>query len=1032
MKKLIALITLLPFLAFAQAYTNWPPYLAPVATPFSAYWTLNATSASAGLSLLGGGSGSGIATMDGLGTNTTLSSGKSITSTNLSVIGTTWLNNSNMVIYYSQASGLSSNTSLVAVTGTNNGSITTGGPGFNSTTFTVATNFVAYGLSSFNNAFSTNKSIAVSLLSGEIFSYPITNSVVSSNSIVFNSENLGTYASVSITPVTLTAGSTYSICVYLPNETNQYLTPLLSRVNNPAATNYLNSYFYTSWSFGSMASNFNVSGSSGYMLPSIMTSPSTALSAKNIITNSVAVSIIASNGIAIDAGSTGIDISSKVDASGGFYINGKRITGGSGSGIGFPFLSTTNLLIYNASGTYTNFNGVYVFNWTFGYYTNSSTNFGLIAIPGTAYTLSNSVVTLSGYVMTTNINALDGYGSGGAYVVGLPSSSVSNSMSFYSEFLTGGYYPCSGNLNTNLDSLPIVSYTGDTFTNVVSNIANAQIAASGVVTNDPSVLAFIAASGIADEDAKKRLFNFANYLKKNNAWHLLNDVRLFGSYYNPTSSISLFQKPWRDANPTPTFNGYLFHLTNSSTGELPEPILASGSHSEIYVFNTTQSFADVYCKNTSNQGDPQWNGYANSFIGGIIETNTGAGHFVARGRIGKGCTVWEHNTSATNFGVYPNTSARENPNGFIAPDAAGYSKGGGPFGLNILQHSSSNYFHKVWQSSVRMIPNVANQSTVDYWQATNALCTNQLNALTVGTNWQYVNAPLGWYRTNSVGMDMFMVFSLKTNLTDQLASVFTTAVLMLLPQKEIRVYAGSSMLDQGDSVAYTTGAGSYTNFLGWIRQLHFQNDIYFSYGTPGGNLNAMNNLYAIQGSTAFPTALFTNIVDAGKTPILDTDLDRNGITDNNATVATAITSCNTFFSRLPRETQIRFIGSPMQAPRSSATAYAINTNFWLFCNAMRTNKYIWKGPGGFTFPIGVLSTNDVNGMSYSGAHLDNPTNGVPFMFQQMWAIEGNEGWFNPTNTLEPWIYGGNILPAGDNANLIMLTNSGTSTGWKIK
>ncbi len=80
--------------ARSQTYTNWPAYVSPVATPFSANLLLTSTNASQFLANIGGSN-----TNVNL-TNATIVTGQSIATTNLAVYNSAWLNNSNVSITF--------------------------------------------------------------------------------------------------------------------------------------------------------------------------------------------------------------------------------------------------------------------------------------------------------------------------------------------------------------------------------------------------------------------------------------------------------------------------------------------------------------------------------------------------------------------------------------------------------------------------------------------------------------------------------------------------------------------------------------------------------------------------------------------------------------------------------------------------------------------------------------------------------------------------------------------------------------------
>ncbi len=93
---------------------------------------------------------------------------------------------------------------------------------------------------------------------------------------------------------------------------------------------------------------------------------------------------------------------------------------------------------------------------------------------------------------------------------------------------------------------------------------------------------------------------------------------------------------------------------------------------------------------------------------------------------------------------------------------------------------------------------------------------------------------------------------------------------------------------------------------------------------------------------------------------------------------------------------------------------------------MRTNNLV---TGRFIFQIGVISTNFVAANSYSTAHFDKQF-GYNMLVQEVRAFrDAGFNFYNPTNPVEPWIYGvtaandgsgnlstffnGNLLPSKD-------------------
>lgn len=578
----------------------------------------------------------------------------------------------------------------------------------------------------------------------------------------------------------------------------------------------------------------------------------------------------------------------------------------------------------------------------------------------------------------------------------------------------------------------------------VAAFAQAPPITATYVTNDPTVMAYATTVGLSD-DARTKLNQAVSFLKGTtslngvkaggNRWQWVNDIKLFHSLYGQSKNLSLKLQPWSLRYTNYTYNGLDFEWTNVVTGQLPTPINPAGMHSEVYFFNNLNSYYQAISKNMN----ANLYRYAEfEYLGGLADVNQNSTMNFSRGDF-MGIRLNEGN--GTNFvTTVRNEQADHLTNGFLGLDFNAGLRGNNYAGTCLISIVASNHVYRAWSQSMPMIANRAVTPAFTFSATGPNQATNNFTQFVLGNTTNYYTAGYNYYypegMTNAFGQEMIACVSVLTNMDDSFVQDINIALLSLLPQKDISIVGGSSMTDPAETPAYgdgnNTGYKSFTNHLGIIRQQFFPNEIWFSWGSPGATINTMNNQPLGIGN--FPTTLISNIVAAGKNPIWKTDLGRN---DTSTTANSWQTARDSFNSTVPKfvtaGAQLRFIATPMMSPRSAVNQRAQNTNLWLYNNSIRTNPYVWKGPGGYSFPIGVLSTNNVDSMSSGGAHLDNPTNGYPFLVQEMWALEGNsQPFFNPTNPMEIWSYGGNVLPAGDMENLYMLTNNGATFNWGIK
>jgi hypothetical protein len=335
-RTLSALILFLATALNAQVYTNWPTYVNPVASRFSAWTLLNSTDAPSFLANIGGStnaSGSvsnvlmggvitnnstntifsvtgtnainlqvtnlAIANNNGFGTNTTLIQGVSITSTNLSVISTTWLNNSNMTIFLSQ---IQATNSIPLMVESNLPSGLATASSYNS------------GVSAFPYyAFNT---IAAQYWIGNVENNSWVQYQFTTN-VTVNSFSGITVKLTGLIGVSLAYSTNGSTWVTAASWSQSSSTSPFTTNFPPVTANYFR------WNFDNAASYIEARGYGLYLNNGI-----------NIVSNSVQIEIVSTNGVSIntntiplngDGSTSALMVNGSVNDTGGYYVNGVPI-----------------------------------------------------------------------------------------------------------------------------------------------------------------------------------------------------------------------------------------------------------------------------------------------------------------------------------------------------------------------------------------------------------------------------------------------------------------------------------------------------------------------------------------------------------------------------------------------------------------------------------------------------------------------------------------------------------------------------------
>lgn len=494
MKKILSILAfvLIAIGINAQVYSNVPAGpIIPAATPFSAYWVNTATDAASGLSLLGGGTGSGttnfllsgvvagqttnntfstsgsniiqniaqqyaggsnsINNLNGFGTNTTLRQSVYIGVTNLTVHGNTYLNNSNVFIYLYGYSG-NSNGIIPYMTGSN----TPSGLATANTNTAGRDAYLAFQPINQGGASSWAVSSTFGLTSNWLqykFDAPVT---VFSNSFGLNI-NGGSFflqSSMDGTSWNLITNQTLPSVVVNGTVTNGFA---------PVTAIYFRWLFTNLTAPPSIAINDNKLFGTG--------------SQGSVISNSYSLSILATNGgVAIgtnSAGTNALEVLGNIDSTVGFTVNGQPIGGAAASPIGIY----SQLYVTNATGTATNYNGIYTSAGS--YFTNNATGWFIVA-PATWYPNATTIprTSYTSYGLVTNL------------ISGTITPAFSNST------LIGTYSGNPTNIFPNVSPYypPLASYTNFSGTigaggisgfGIDTNLSSGQLAAAGVVTNNP-------------------------------------------------------------------------------------------------------------------------------------------------------------------------------------------------------------------------------------------------------------------------------------------------------------------------------------------------------------------------------------------------------------------------------------------------------------------------------------------------------------------------------------------------------------------
>src|SRR6185437_14643312 len=231
------------------------------------------------------GGGSGIPTLNGSGTNTTLVTAKSVAATNLTAYGTAWLNNSNLVIY-ADSSTTSSNQLVQSFSTNNFFTLSNSVVGAVFETPTNGDTVTITSLGFFNYSWTNSPvSYEMDLFAGN----SATNVLILKTNITFGPLNSGTYCYTNIIPTTLAPGSFYTMWLNAPS-TNTFIV---------TSGNPINSYFLNVGSaagYGGSTNYYNA-GSSQYGPPNFLFSVKRPI---NTLSNSFLLEVISTNGIGIN------------------------------------------------------------------------------------------------------------------------------------------------------------------------------------------------------------------------------------------------------------------------------------------------------------------------------------------------------------------------------------------------------------------------------------------------------------------------------------------------------------------------------------------------------------------------------------------------------------------------------------------------------------------------------------------------------------------------------------------------------------
>lgn len=554
---------------------------------------------------------------------------------------------------------------------------------------------------------------------------------------------------------------------------------------------------------------------------------------------------------------------------------------------------------------------------------------------------------------------------------------------------------------------------------------------------DPAVTSFCVAAKIYDPAAQARLNVAVVNAKAEGLWSVLNDARLFQSEYKPTNNLSLKGRTWTATYPLYSRWGALFKGTNFHEGPLPT-VVSNQFHTEVFVFRPTVEYMTLISKYV-NDDDAYWSNF--EFIGGLANSNSSAGVYtsrIVRGGIG----AWEHIGAVTNWG-YDNaqSGAGTTTNCFLSASWGGYNHRQLD-GYRIVVHSTSNNLHQVWVNGVP----AAAAGVTNMWRSL-VNCNEGLNWFNIGnsSNANYnafarsaglaQNIPTAQLGGNPRGTEMYMALNLTTNCTQALNEAIIRFCLRLQDQQDVWLATGSSKVNQadGNTVPYGQIHYPWTNSFCWIWQQDQPQDLNVNIASPGSYAqNALTFPVGINGTTNFNFTFISNCVAVGKAVHVVNDWYNDA---SNPSAATGRLFWADLMTRLWQAGPVEIIGyqsDPAATNNGATTVQQLNTNLWSMFTWVKTNS-----PVPFSYlvdSLSVSSTNNVRYWSDGGFHLDNPTNGAcQFLIQEARNCrnKANE-WYNPTNPAQIWRAGGNVMPAGDNQNLYMLTNNGATFNWGIK
>jgi hypothetical protein len=339
-----------------------------------------------------------IANKNGFGTNTTLISGISVTTTNLSVIGQTWLNNSNLYIYTQLTDYDHLNNFVPTMTSATNPS------GVASGSYSA----YYYAWKAFDGT--PTDTFTMATLPGFI-QYQFTNPVAV-NVYGFYQAGISTF------PKDWTLSGSQDGITYVVLDTRVGYTPVFGYVENVfQITNTVAYYYYrVDVTAANLTSYCTISGIKfGFQTPI------------NVVESSYLLELLSSNGVAINTNRSGgfaLNILGSVNVSDNYYINGVPIGGRFNSPPGLNQLYATNW----GTGIYTNLNGVFTLDGAFDF--TIFTNVYLAQISPS--TISSSGFSIPAFTLS--------YGNG--------------SVEFTNFTLTGTY----GNFFGGGTNTPVVSY----------------------------------------------------------------------------------------------------------------------------------------------------------------------------------------------------------------------------------------------------------------------------------------------------------------------------------------------------------------------------------------------------------------------------------------------------------------------------------------------------------------------------------------------------------------------------------------------